>query len=241
MTTTNRTRIAKTPMTTCTSKSLTSLRAELNMFNLGSPSSSPPTNKNPEEATATMKNHFKFSATALLLVAVGVFAARVEANKVIEWNQLAQQHIAGPPFAQARQYAMVQIAVADAVVAIEGRYKPFRFADQAPRGASTDAAVAQAAHDVLALFLPAGSAGRTAIDDKLTADLAGIPPGQRQLGVTVGQERGRSDHRLACNRWFRERQSASTGIPVGALALAFAGYLDPHGHPPGPGAVLQAR
>jgi hypothetical protein len=133
-----------------------------------------------------MRSITKFSTTTMLFVAVGIFAARVEANKVIEWNQLAQQHITGPPFSINRQFAMVQIAVADAVVAIEGGYEAFEFDLSAPRGASADAAVAQAAYEVLSSFFPSGSAARAAFDAKLAADLAPIPPGQRALGVEVG-------------------------------------------------------
>ncbi len=134
-----------------------------------------------------MKNHTKHLAAATLLVAMGVFAAHVEAqNTVIEWNQLAGQFVAGPPQSQLRQYAIIHVAMADAVVAIEGRYEAFKVGLTAPRSASANAAAAQAAHDVLAAFLAAGTPGRTAIDAKLAADLATIPPDQRALGVEVG-------------------------------------------------------
>ena len=84
-----------------------------------------------------MKKHTRHSAAATLLLALVIFAAPVEANKVIEWNELAQQHIAGPPFTQVRQYAMTHIAVADAVVAIEGRYESFKFDERAPGASAT--------------------------------------------------------------------------------------------------------
>ena len=74
-----------------------------------------------------MKNHTKHLAAATLLVAMGVFAARVEAqNTVIQWSQLAGQFVAGAPQSQLRQHAMIHVAMADAVVAIEGRYEPFK-------------------------------------------------------------------------------------------------------------------
>jgi hypothetical protein len=47
------------------------------------------------------------------------------AQLIIDWDQIAQQNVGGPPFAQARSYAMVSIAMADAVVAVQGRYDPF--------------------------------------------------------------------------------------------------------------------
>jgi hypothetical protein len=111
---------------------------------------------------------------------------------VIEWNQLAQAHIAGAPFSQNRQFAMVHVALADAVVAVEGRYEPFVIGAWAPYGASAKAAAAQAAHDVLVTFFDgnttAGAASIAAFDTKLAADLAAIPPGPRWGGVQVGKK-----------------------------------------------------
>jgi hypothetical protein len=140
----------------------------------------------------------KYLATATLVVAcTGILDVRADSNKhassavVIEWNQLAQKHIAGPPFTQNRQYAMLHVAIADAVVAIEGRYEPFIIGARAPHGASAHAAAAQAAHDVLVTFFdPTTPAGALAIGDfrtKLAADLASVPPGQRWGGVAVGK------------------------------------------------------
>jgi hypothetical protein len=136
-----------------------------------------------------------YLATATILVAAtGLWSPPAMANGqaetaavVIEWNQLAQLHIGGPPFSQVRQYAMVHIAIADAVVAVEGRYEPFSIGAKAPHGASATAAAAQAAHDVLVSFFPAGSASIAAFDAKLAADLASIPPGRRWGGVQVGK------------------------------------------------------
>jgi hypothetical protein len=129
-------------------------------------------------------------AATLLAAVVGVFAMQVRAQNdsdaavVIEWNQLAQRYISGPPFAQTRSFAMVHVAIADAAVAIEGQYEAFHVNAQAPRGASTEAAVAQAAHDVLVVVAPAGLA---AFDGALAARLATIPPGLRQTGVDTGK------------------------------------------------------
>lgn len=92
--------------------------------------------------------------TAAVVFACSALAPRAEANAgnsdvIIEWNELAQQFNRGQPFTQSRTYAMVHIAMADAVVAIEGRYKPYHARIRAPHRASTEAAAAQAAHDVL--------------------------------------------------------------------------------------------
>jgi hypothetical protein len=138
------------------------------------------------------------SAT-ILVAATAIWAPHATANGqfesaavVIEWNQLAQIHIGGPPFSQTRQYAMVHIAIADAVVAVEGRYEPFSIGAWAPHGASARAAAAQAAHDVLVTFFDpatmAGAASIAAFDAKLAADLASIPPGRRFSGALVGKQ-----------------------------------------------------
>jgi hypothetical protein len=57
----------------------------------------------------------------------------------------------------------------------------------APRGASAEAAAAQAAHDVLVFLFPTAQASA---DSALQARLANIPPGTRSLGVLVGKKVG---------------------------------------------------
>jgi hypothetical protein len=59
--------------------------------------------------------------------------------------------------------------MADAVVAIEGRYRPFHAGVWAPSGASAEAAAAQAGHDVLVSLLPAAQAEADAVLSKLKA------------------------------------------------------------------------
>ncbi len=103
---------------------------------------------------------------------------------IIEWNDIAQRNNAGQPFPQMRIYAALHVAMADAVIAIEGRYRPWHARVRAPAGASADAAAAQAARDVLAAFLPLGTAE---YDAALAARLQDIAPAQRAKGVEVGR------------------------------------------------------
>ncbi len=140
---------------------------------------------------SNIKRHWRLAA--FLVAGVAVFALPAQAHYksssgevIIEWNQLAQKHIGGPPFGQARSYAMVHVAMADAVVAIQGQYQPFRVARWAPRGASAEAAAAQAAHDVLYALITT-QASRDAFDAALAADLAALPPGPKAIGVQVGK------------------------------------------------------
>ena len=136
-----------------------------------------------------IKNLTKRAAATFVAIAAAAFSTPLVAqNTVIEWNQLAGQFVGGPPFSQLRQHAMVHVAMADAVVAVQGRYEPFEFDLNGNRNASANLAAAQAAHDVLARFLAVGTAGRTAIDNKLAADFAAAPPGLRNVSVAVGEE-----------------------------------------------------
>jgi hypothetical protein len=135
------------------------------------------------------KNNRFWAASIFALAVLAVVAPRVEANHqsngdvIVEWNQLLQSSLTGPPFPQVRNYAILHIAMADAVVAIEGQYQPFHARAWAPWGASSEAAAAQAGHDVLVALAPTA---QTAADTLLANRLAQISPGRRALGVRVG-------------------------------------------------------
>jgi hypothetical protein len=151
---------------------------------------------------------------AALIVAVGALAgstqakhssaASVSSQTVLDWNAnavnlvLQAQHPreVTPPLTRnlfqgegSLYVSYVQAAVYDAAVAIEGRYEPYGFSLFAPGGASAPAAVAQAAHDVLAYYLtPMLTAAQIAtLDGWLTASLTAIPNGQAKTdGISVG-------------------------------------------------------
>ena len=90
--------------------------------------------------------------------------AGVSAQVALDWNTNAVNTIraavttvdgAPRPLYQTEgliYLSYVQAAVYDADVAIEGRYQPYGFSLFAPAGASPAAAVAAAAHDVLAYY-----------------------------------------------------------------------------------------
>jgi hypothetical protein len=115
----------------------------------------------------------------------------LSADVVLEWNQLLLNTVKANgvlPFVFSRDAAIVHAAVYDAVNTIDQSYTPL-FADvQAPRGASLEAAAAQAAHDALAELFPPQQG---MFDAALAADLAAIPPGRARLGVAVGHEAAR--------------------------------------------------
>jgi hypothetical protein len=81
--------------------------------------------------------------------------------------------------------ALVHVAMFDAVNAIDRSYEPYAADVHASRGASQEAAAAQAAHDTLSALYPSR---RPVFDAELAADLAGIPEGRAAQGVAVGAE-----------------------------------------------------
>jgi hypothetical protein len=121
----------------------------------------------------------------------------VSAQMALDWNanavttiRAALTTIDGPsrPLYQTEgliYLSYVQAAVYDADMAIEGRYQPYGFSLFAPAGASPAAAVAAAAHDVLAYHFPDQKA---ALDGLYATSLAAIPDTQaRKDGISVGQ------------------------------------------------------
>lgn len=127
-----------------------------------------------------------------LHVAIGVVAAvlssspaAAQPNAVLTWNAIAIATPAGNPFNQARVMAATQLAVFEAVNAIQGGYEPYLGTIVAPAGASADAAAIVAAHRVLRHYLPASA---SALDTARTNSLASIPDGgAKDTGITVGE------------------------------------------------------
>jgi hypothetical protein len=103
------------------------------------------------------------------------------------------------PFHESRMYAMMHIAMHDALNAIDRKYQPYAFDKKATPGSSPDAAVAAAAHDVLAPLirqLPSEifkkeciDAGAASVEASYTAALAVIPDGTaKEQGIALGRE-----------------------------------------------------
>ena len=108
---------------------------------------------------------------------------------VLEWNAVAQR----VTISVAKQYqtqsmiyiAMAQAAVYDAVAAIVGGYRPYALRVERQPGASVDAAVASAAHGVLAHYFPDQ---RQALEADLTRALAAVPDSAaKEAGRAIGR------------------------------------------------------
>ena len=110
-------------------------------------------------------------------------------HEVIKWNQLLRQILripgAQPPtIAGTRSLAMMHIAIFDAVNSIERSFTPYFKKVRASRGASKQAAAAQAAHDVLVALYPRQ---QEMLDAALAESLDGLSPDGCDQGIAVGQ------------------------------------------------------
>jgi hypothetical protein len=148
-----------------------------------------------------------FGLTACL--GVGMFLTSATAsgpgagpNAVTAWNanageaSVAACFIGGYGPQEARMYAMMHVAIHDALNAIDLRSRPYAASLRAAPGASPDAAIATASRDVLvpvlgsfSFFLPANciSAGVASVEADYSAALAAIPNGTAKTrGVALG-------------------------------------------------------
>jgi hypothetical protein len=109
-------------------------------------------------------------------------------NAVVSWHTVMESTVAGSGRKNAvalPYYAYVDVAMYDAVSAIDHRFQPFAVWVYAPRGASEDAAAASVAHDVLVHYFPSQA---TTLDAALASSLASIIDGQSKTdGIQVGQ------------------------------------------------------
>ncbi|MEU2742486.1 hypothetical protein ABZ656_46235 [Streptomyces sp. NPDC007095] len=109
---------------------------------------------------------------------------------VREWNAIATDTIKtslGPrPSGQAAIWeGFVSVAVYNAVVGIEGGYALYKWRERGPAKASSAAAAATAAHDVLLTCFPAF---KERLDTAYANSLAALPAGQaRDRGVDYGR------------------------------------------------------
>ena len=138
-----------------------------------------------------------------------ILAGRVGADPVTDWNANAGKAAiascispANDPLHESRLYAMMHIAIHDALNAIDRRSRPYAFDVRVERPTSGDAAVAAAARDVLVpaiMQLPfppeCVQAGIDSVEADYAAALAAVPPGaEKARGIELGQAAAAAIH-----------------------------------------------
>src|SRR5262245_33659018 len=140
--------------------------------------------------SSSIQRAIQCDAAALLLLVITWLAAmpaRARADAVTDWNVIAfyVAEASGKGPVTSCDIAMAHLAMHDALNAIERRYEPYAYDAEAPRGASPEAAVATAAHDVLIARIPNQKAS---LDAALASALAAIPDGKAKTdGVATGR------------------------------------------------------
>lgn len=123
--------------------------------------------------------------------AIRAGADSAQTDQVLEWNQNLLALVQAPGAQPAtihptRTLAITQLAVYDAVNAIEREGQPYLFDERAPRHASAEAAAASAAHRVLLALLPSQT---QAINADFQTSLAQLGSDRHVLqGIQVGEE-----------------------------------------------------
>jgi PAP2 superfamily len=149
-----------------------------------------PSSRRPGRGALAAVRRILTRGVAPVIVALAVFSSSAAAatapsgQTVVDWNTIARQAIVRGAGSNVST-AMVQVAVYDAVTAIDGRFEPFATRIRAHRRASQEAATAAAAHRLLVLLFPAQAEEL----DRTYADyLARIPDGKAKSdGIAVGE------------------------------------------------------
>lgn len=174
------------------------------------------------------------------VVWLGPSIARADA--VLDWNRIMQTTLAVQnPFAMARSAAITQLAVFEAVNAIDRRYEPYLNVVSAPATASTDAAAIAAAHRALRTLVPAAAA---TLDAARAQSLAAIPDStSKDAGIAAGEAAAAAIIALRANdgstppRFFLPSSAApgewqtTPGCPAAGGILVHWGQVTPFGVP----------
>src|SRR5262245_58390552 len=127
------------------------------------------------------------SLFTLLALLAPLVSAKAD-DEVLHWNRVATDEAAAAqtdPITESRAFAMLHVAMYDAVNAAEPRDTPYLEHRSAGAGASAPAAVAAAAHGVLVQTLPAL---KPAFDRELERSLQSLPQGKAtDDGVALGR------------------------------------------------------
>ena len=134
----------------------------------------------------TLRVRIPGRSAATLVLAMLAAPAAAHADVVLDWNAIAVRTMSAQnPFAQARLLAITQLAVFEAVNAVDGGFEPYLGTVQAAPDASAGAAAIAAAHGVLVKYFPGSAA---ALDADRATWLAAIPDGPpKTAGIAAGE------------------------------------------------------
>ncbi|HET6148676.1 MAG TPA: hypothetical protein VFH68_14165 [Polyangia bacterium] len=217
------------------------------------------------ETTCRRARRVAVTAALTLLVALAtVDPRRARADVVLDWNEVALRITAAAAFdppLEARNLAILHLAIFDAVNAISGECEPYLTRSRAVAGAAPQAAAAAAAHRVLVRLYP----GQQAQADLVYArSLAALPEGDRRsAGVALGEKVAQEILALRAADGAEQARLPSVAAEAGATAWVptppgFLSPLDPGwgavrpfalergsqfrpAPPPGPDSAEQAR
>jgi len=163
-------------------------------------------------------------------------APAIRADEVTDWthNMLRAALVAKTsPMVTSRVAALVQTAVFDAVNGIKRQYEPIHVPANAPRGASPEAAVAQAAYTILVDLFPAQ---KPDFDAELAASLAALMDTEEADSILSGVAWGQS---VADAIWTWRSTDGFTPAPPPFLGGSAVGQWRPTPPAFAPGAVPQ--
>jgi hypothetical protein len=136
----------------------------------------------------TVRSVGTIATLAVALLAITV-ASRASADQVTRWNQIATDAstVADTnPLRESCVFAILHVAIHDAVNAVDSRYEPYLPRTSPVPGASVEAAIASAAHDTLVALLPDS---KVSFDAAMEDTLRTVPDNSKK---TAGLEVGRA-------------------------------------------------
>jgi hypothetical protein len=130
-----------------------------------------------------MKTRPRIMITMLVLMVAIAGQARAT-NPIVDWNQIALTTALTTPGTQI-YLTYVNLAMYDAVNAIDGRYQQYGPEFHGPRNASVQAAAISAAYQTLLYYFPTQS---VTLQSQYDSAIAAIPDGQTKAsGIAIGQ------------------------------------------------------
>jgi hypothetical protein len=123
-------------------------------------------------------------STLIAALAIGLTRLASASNPVVDWNQIALSTALTTPGTQI-YLTYVNLAMYDAVNAIDQRYQQYGPEFHGPRDASGEAAAISAAYQTLLYYFPAQS---VTLQSQYDSAIAAIPDGQKKAsGIAIGQ------------------------------------------------------